>query len=43
LTLLIMAYIFTSSANNLTVRPKPEMATISLLNVRKRTGPKTLP
>jgi len=28
---LIMAHIFTSSANNSTVRPEPTMSTISLL------------
>jgi len=38
LTSLIIAYIFTSSANNLTVRPEPKMSTISLINIRKRTG-----
>jgi len=43
LTSLIMAYIFTSSANNLIVRPEPKMSTISLINIRKRTGSSTLP
>jgi len=38
-----MELIFTSSANNLTVRPEPKMSTISLINIRKRTGPTTLP
>jgi len=41
LTSLIMAYIFTSSANNLTMRPEPKMSSISLINNRKRTRPKT--